>query len=225
MTATWDELRRHEEAKPYWARLQRFLAEERANYQVLPDEDQVFAALTATPFDAVNVVIVGQDPYPTLGHAHGLAFSVMPGVEIPDSLRNIYAELAEDLGQPAPTHGNLEHWAEEGVLLLNTTLTVRAGARKSHTRAEWWRFTHEVLRALGSSPEPTVFILWGASARKRRRLIEDHHCVIESSHPSPLSAHRTGRTYDSFFGSKPFTRANKFLKAHGRGPVEWNFST
>lgn len=219
MTTTWDELRQSEEAKPYWGRLQSFLEEEeRANHRVLPAKNQVFAALDATPFDRAKVVILGQDPYPTPGHAHGLAFSVPPGEAIPDSLTNIYTELTTDLDVPAPQHGNLEHWSRQGVLLLNTTLTVRARARKSHGHAEWWRFTHEVVRSLGTRPEPTVFMLWGAPARKRKRLIDAHHCVIESSHPSPLSASRGN---PSFFGSRPFSKANEFLREHDRDPIDW----
>lgn len=151
---TWDDLRRLEMDKPYWEDLRAYLAKERASEEVLPAEDEVFAALEATPFDRVKVVILGQDPYPTPGHAHGLAFSVRPGVKIPHSLANIHKELESDLGVPRPNHGTLEHWARQGVLLLNTTLTVCAGAADSHRRAGWRHFTKEVVRALGSGPSP-----------------------------------------------------------------------
>ena len=221
MTTTWDELRSLEETKPYWGRLQNFLADERGHRGVLPAEDQVFAALDATPFDEVKIVVLGQDPYPTPGDAHGLAFSVPPGVDVPRSLRNIFTELTDDLHVPAPDHGCLEHWAQQGVLLLNTTLTVGPGDRNSHAGAEWWRFTTEVIRALGARPEPTVFMLWGAPARKKKKLIADHHCVIESSHPSPISVFRSSAAYESFCGSRPFSRANTFLKEHGRAPIDW----
>ena len=218
---TWDELRRLEMDKPYWEDLRAHLAKERASHEVLPADDQVFAALEATPFDRVKVVVLGQDPYPTPGHAHGLAFSVRPGIKIPHSLANIHKELESDLGVARPNHGNLEHWAHQGVLLLNTTLTVRAGAADSHRGAGWTYFTDEVVRALGERPEPTVFMLWGVPARKRKALIREQHLVIESSHPSPKSAHRSSPAYRSFLGSKPFTRANEFLESRGRGQVEW----
>lgn len=218
---TWDDLRRLEMDKPYWEDLRAYLAQERASEEVLPADDQVFAALEATPFDRVKVVILGQDPYPTPGHAHGLAFSVRPGVKIPPSLANIHKEMESDLGVPRPNHGNLEHWARQGVLLLNTTLTVRAGAADSHRRAGWRHFTDEVVHALGERSEPTVFMLWGAAARKRKVLIREQHLIIESSHPSPKSAHRSSSAYDSFFGSRPFSRANEFLESQGRGQAEW----
>lgn len=218
---TWDDLLRIEVDKQYWAHLEAHLAEERARHEVLPAEDEVFAALEATPFDRVKVVILGQDPYPTPDHAHGLAFSVRPGVKIPHSLANIHKEMESDLGLPRPHHGNLEHWARQGVLLLNTTLTVRAGVADSHRRWGWRHFTDEVVRALGERSEPTVFMLWGAAARKRKALIREQHLIIESSHPSPKSAHRSSPAYSSFLGSKPFSRANEFLESRGRGQVEW----
>lgn len=146
---------------------------------------------------------------------------MLPRVRTTDSLKNVHKELASDLGVSTPDHGNLQHWADQGVLLLNTILTVRAGVRNSHAGLGWWRFTHEVVRALGERPEHTVFMLWGAPARKRKKLIADHHHLIESSHPSPLSVLRSGKKYRSFSGSKPFSRANEFLTSKDRSPVDW----
>lgn len=215
MIEDWAALRRQEEAKGYWHELQDFVAEENAQYEVFPPADQVFRAFELTPYAEVRAVIVGQDPYHGPDQAHGLAFSVAEGVPVPPSLRNIFAELQDDLGCTPPDHGSLEAWARQGVLLLNTALTVRRGQAKSHARQGWEKFTDEALKALGSRPEPTVFALWGAAARKKKRWIGPQHYIIESSHPSPLSA------YKGFFGSRPFSRANEFLEATGRGRIEW----
>lgn len=203
---------------PYWRSLQEFVADERQHHEVFPPVDQVFAALHLTPFGSVKAVILGQDPYHGPGQAHGLCFSVPVGVEPPPSLRNIYTERESDLGLTPPPHGNLEAWARQGVLLLNTTLTVRARRAASHQGKGWEVFTDEVIRAVASKPETVVFILWGAAARKKKALIGRagaHHHVIESAHPSPLSA-RNG-----FFGSRPFSRTNDALQAAGREPVDW----
>ncbi len=212
----WNPLLRAEFDKPYWAELQRFVADERARHPVYPPRDEVFAALHRTPYAEVKVVILGQDPYHGRGQAHGLCFSVRDGVAQPPSLRNILVELESDLGIPAPRSGNLQRWADQGVLLLNTTLTVRAGAAASHQRHGWETFTDQVIRAVNAKEERVVFILWGSAAKRKRELIDtDRHVTIESVHPSPLSASR------GFFGSRPFSRANAALVEAGREPVDW----
>jgi uracil-DNA glycosylase len=217
MTATdWNPLLRTEFEQDYWKQLQAFLRQERAAHTVFPAHDDVFAALHLTSYADTRVVILGQDPYHGPGQAHGLSFSVRPGVDIPPSLRNIYKELAEDLGIASPGHGNLEAWARNGVLLLNTALTVRAHNAGSHRGKGWEQFTDRVIEVVSAKPEPVVFILWGNNARAKKPLIAAHHHVIESPHPSPLSASR------GFFGSKPFSRANAALVAAGRDPVDWN---
>ena len=217
MGTNWDTLLAEEAAKAYWSDLQRFVADERARGDVYPPEDEVFAALNATPYEEVKVVILGQDPYPGTGEANGLAFSVHKGIGVPGSLGNIFTELDSDLGIDRPNHGSLAHWANEGVLLLNTVLTVRAGDRNSHRRAGWKAFTDEALRTVSAKDEPVVFMLWGNPARSKRNLIASRHLVIESSHPSGLSARRTSQP---FFGSRPFSTANDFLKATGR-EIDW----
>lgn len=212
----WNPVLRAELAKPYWADLQCFVADERSRHTVYPPHDEVFAALHATPFDAVKVVLLGQDPYHGPRQAHGLCFSVRPPVAPPPSLQNVFAELEADLGIAHPGHGCLDAWAAEGVLLLNTTLTVRAGQAGSHQGRGWETFTDEVITAVSAKPEPVVFLLWGASARKKRALVDtSRHTIIESAHPSPLSA-RNG-----FFGSRPFSRANEALVAADREPLDW----
>jgi uracil-DNA glycosylase len=215
----WNPILRAELAKPYWAELQRFVAAERSQGPVYPAADEVFAALHLTPFAAVKVLILGQDPYHGAGQAHGLCFSVRRGVPTPPSLVNILKELESDLGIAPPDHGCLDSWARQGVLLLNATLTVRARQAASHQGRGWETFTDAVIRAVNDKPERVVFILWGASARKKRGLIDtSRHVVIESAHPSPLSAH------NGFFGSRPFSRANAALAAAGREPVDWCIS-
>jgi uracil-DNA glycosylase len=212
----WNPVLRRELAEPYWAELQAFVAAERATHPVYPPPAEVFAALHLTAFASVKVVILGQDPYHGPGQAHGLCFSVRRGVPAPPSLRNVFAELEADLGLPAPRHGDLGHWARQGVLLLNTTLTVRGGAAASHPGKGWEVFTDRVLDAVNAKPERVVFVLWGAAARRKKALIDTtRHAVIESAHPSPLSAH------NGFFGSRPFSRANQALVDAGREPVDW----
>jgi len=212
----WNPILRAELAKPYWPELQRFVADERAQHAVYPSHDEVFAALHLTPFEQVEVVILGQDPYHGPGQAHGLCFSVRPGVAQPPSLRNILKELHTDLGIEPAGHGCLDAWAKQGVLLLNTTLTVRAGQAASHQGKGWETFTDAVIRAVSAKPERVVFILWGASARRKRALIDTtRHTILESAHPSPLSAH------NGFFGSRPFSRANEALQAAGQDPIDW----
>ena len=213
----WNPLLRAEFAKPYWAELRTFVAEERTRIDVYPPAEQVFAALHQTPFAEVKVLILGQDPYHGRGQAHGLCFSVRPGVAAPPSLRNIFSELESDVGVPRPNHGCLNAWTTQGVLLLNTTLTVRAHQAASHQRKGWETFTDQVIRAVNTKDEPVVFVLWGAAARKKKALIDTaRHVVIESAHPSPLSAH------NGFFGSRPFSRTNEALVAAGHPPIDWS---
>ncbi len=203
-------------AQPYFAALTAFVAGERAAHPVFPPERDVFNAFRYTPLADVRVVLLGQDPYPTEGQAHGLCFSVRPGVTIPGSLRNMYKELQADLGVPPAKHGHLVHWAKQGVLMLNACLTVRGGAPNSHKDRGWERFTDAALAAVNARPEPAVFILWGAYAQKKLKLIDAaRHAVVQSAHPSPLSA-KSG-----FFGSKPFSQVNAALTRFGRPPVDW----
>ncbi|WP_324741215.1 uracil-DNA glycosylase [Tsuneonella sp. CC-YZS046] len=195
-------------------------AEEAAGKRIYPPRGQRLAALELTPLDKVKVVILGQDPYHGPGQAHGLSFSVPQGVPPPPSLVNIYKELKSDLGIGPPDHGDLSHWAKQGVLLLNNALTVEAGQAGSHQNRGWEAITDAAVAAVAARPEPSVFILWGSHAQaKAARIPEltdsDRHLVIRSPHPSPLSAHR------GFFGSKPFSRANAFLEANGRGAIDW----
>jgi uracil-DNA glycosylase len=212
----WNPILRAEFDKPYWQPLMDFVATERAHHTVYPPIDEVFSALHLTPYADVKVLIVGQDPYHGPRQAHGLCFSVRRGVPIPPSLKNIHTELHDDLGIPIPDHGNLEAWARQGVLLLNTSLTVRAGQAGSHSGKGWEHFTDEVIRAVDAKPDPVVFILWGGHARKKKALIDtQRHAVIESAHPSPLSAH------NGFFGSRPFSATNDALVAAGRTPIDW----
>lgn len=215
----WNPLLRDEFAKPYWSELQRFVADERARHAVYPPAEEVFAALHRTAYADVKVVILGQDPYHGAGQAHGLCFSVRDGVPQPPSLRNILIELEADLRIPAPRNGNLQRWADQGVLLLNTTLTVRAGQAASHQRHGWETFTDQVIRAVNEKDERVVFLLWGSAARRKRDLIDtSRHVIIESVHPSPLSAS------GGFFGSRPFSRANAALVEAGREPVDWSLT-
>lgn len=217
-TTDWNPHLRGQLRLPYWQELQSFVASERARTQVYPPEHQVFAALHLTALASVRAVILGQDPYHGPGQAHGLCFSVADGVAIPPSLRNIYVERESDLGLAPPTHGNLTAWARQGVLLLNTTLTVRAGAAASHQGKGWETFTDEVIRVAAAKDTTVVFILWGAAARRKKAIINEigpHHAIIESAHPSPLSAH------NGFFGSRPFSRTNQALTDAGVDSIDW----
>lgn len=212
----WNPLLRGEFTKPYWSDLQDFVAGERQQHTVYPAPGDVFASLHLTPFADTRVLILGQDPYHGPRQAHGLCFSVTRGVPIPPSLANIHTELRDDLGIEPPGHGNLEAWARRGVLLLNTTLTVRAGQAASHQGRGWETFTDEVIGTVDGKDHRVVFILWGSHARRKKALIDSRrHTVIESAHPSPLSA-RNG-----FFGSRPFSRANAALADAGLDPIDW----
>ncbi len=216
-TTDWNPILRAEFDKPYWSELMAFVAEERATKEIFPPHEDVFAALHLTPYADVKVLILGQDPYHGPGQAHGLCFSVRDGIRVPPSLVNIYKELEFDLGLPIPASGNLERWARQGVLLLNTSLTVRSGDAASHQGRGWEVFTDEVIHAVNRKSDRVVFVLWGASARKKKDFIDtSRHVIIESPHPSPLSAHR------GFFGTRPFSRANDALVAAGREPVDWS---
>jgi uracil-DNA glycosylase len=218
------ELRASLEA-PYWSELMEYVSSERQRHEVVPSAEQTFRAFELTPFDDVRVVILGQDPYPTPGNADGLAFSVSnPSAKTPDSLRNVFAEVAADVGAPKPTSNSLAGWAQQGVLLLNTALTLRVGDKDDHAAHRQWRwkrqgwhtFTDAVISRISARDLPVVFILWGADARKKAKLIDtDRHLVIEQVHPSQLSARK------GFFGSKPFSQANEFLRQSGRGTVDW----
>ncbi|MGB1699279.1 MAG: uracil-DNA glycosylase [Nannocystaceae bacterium] len=213
----WAALLEPATSTPSWRLLHDFLTNERAAHQVFPPSSEVFTALRLTPPSRVRVVLLGQDPYHGEGQAHGLAFSVPAGVKAPPSLRNMFKELRDDLGQPTPAHGDLSSWASQGVLLLNTVLTVRAGEANSHQKRGWEPFTDALIRGLAGRAQPLVFVLWGNAARKKRRLIDaPHHEVLEGVHPSPLSAHR------GFFGSRPFSAINAALERLGHPSIDWS---
>jgi uracil-DNA glycosylase len=206
-------------ASPYFAELTRFVEAERVEHQdcIFPPESQVFRALELTPLARVRVLILGQDPYPTRGHAHGLAFSVLPVVKpLPASLRNIFKERHSDLGLPVPVCGSLVPWAESGVLLLNSVLTVREGQANSHQNRGWERFTDAIISLVSAQSQHVVFVLWGKSAQKKEPLIDSsRHSILKSAHPSPLSAN-TG-----FLGSRPFSKINATLREHASEEIDW----
>ncbi len=202
--------------KPYYAKLYETVKREYNTYQVFPAPDDIFAAFELTPLSQVKVVILGQDPYHNVGQAHGLCFSVKPDVEIPPSLVNIYQELHDDLDCTIPNNGCLVKWAKQGVLLLNTVLTVRAHRANSHRGIGWEEFTDAAIRAVNQQDRPVVFILWGRPAQMKRSMLNNlKHLVLTAPHPSPLSASR------GFFGSRPFSQTNAFLSAHGVEPIDW----
>jgi len=216
LPASWRKALDLETRQPYWADLTRFLAAERATQTVLPPEADVFNAFRFTPLERVEVLLLGQDPYPTPGVAHGLCFSVRPGVRLPASLRNIYRELEADVGAKPVAHGYLAAWARQGVLMLNACLTVRAGEPNSHAGKGWEKFTDAAIRAVNARERPVVFLLWGSYAQKKEKLIDaGRHVVIKGVHPSPLSADK------GFFGSKPFSKVNAALAAAGEKPIDW----
>ncbi|MDE0268286.1 MAG: uracil-DNA glycosylase [Acidimicrobiaceae bacterium] len=212
----WNPMLREELAKPYWHELQHFVRSERTNHTIYPPNEEVFAALHLTSYASVRVLILGQDPYHGPQQAHGLCFSVRQGIAKPPSLQNIFIELRNDIGAPIPNHGSLAHWAQQGVLLLNTTLTVRAGQAASHQGRGWETFTDKVIQVVNDKTEQMVFIFWGNSARKKKTLVDTtRHTVIESAHPSPMAANR------GFFGSRPFSRTNEALAEAGQKPIDW----
>ena len=202
--------------KPYYAQLFHFIKQEYSTHVVFPPADEIFNAFHFTPLSQVKVVILGQDPYHNYGQAHGLCFSVKKGVEIPPSLANIYQELHDDLGCKIPEHGCLTKWARQGVLMLNTVLTVRAHQAHSHRDIGWEEFTDAAIRALNKEDRPIVFILWGAPAQRKAVMLDNPaHLILKAPHPSPLSAFR------GFFGSRPFSKANAFLREHGEAEIDW----
>lgn len=212
----WAQFMEKEFQKDYYLRLRAFLKQEYATYTVYPEMRDIFNALQFTDYHNTKVVILGQDPYHGFNQAHGLSFSVKPEVKIPPSLQNIYKELHQDLGISIPNHGCLVNWAKQGVLLLNTVLTVREGQPNSHKGQGWEFFTNEVIKQVNAKEDPVVFILWGRHAQEKETLITAaHHLVIKSPHPSPFSAHK------GFFGSRPFSQTNKFLEEVGRTPIDW----
>lgn len=215
----WDELLQGEFEKEYYLTLREFLKKEYFSGTVYPDMHDIFNALKYTALCDVKVVILGQDPYHEPSQAHGLCFSVKKGVDKPPSLKNIYSELKTDVGVQEPVHGELTQWAEQGVLLLNTVLTVKAHQANSHKGKGWEIFTDRVIQIVNENALPTVFILWGANARSKKTLITNpRHLILESVHPSPLSA------YNGFFGCKHFSRANEFLEQNGRGKINWQIN-
>ena len=214
--SSWKEVLKEEFEKPYFEKLIGFIKSEYKSKTIYPAGKNIFAAFNATSFDKVKVVILGQDPYHGPGQAHGLSFSVPEGIPHPPSLRNIFKELNSDLNVPVPKSGNLEKWARQGVFLLNATLTVRASNAGSHQNKGWEEFTDAVIQKLSEEKENLVFILWGAYAQKKGKLIDaEKHFIIKSVHPSPLSAH------NGFFGSKPFSKTNKYLKSIGKSEINW----
>lgn len=215
----WDEIISDLFTSDKYLAIRKFLVKEYSEREIYPSMYDLFNAFKKTPYKSVKAVILGQDPYHEPGQAHGLCFSVKQGVKLPPSLVNIYKEFKTDLGITQPNNGDLTKWAEEGILLLNTTLSVRRGQANSHKDCGWTWFTDEVIKRLSDRQEPMVFILWGANARSKKALIDkSKHLIIESAHPSPLSA------YNGFFGSKPFSKTNDFLKAHGVKEIDWDLN-
>ena len=213
---TWREFVEHEAEQPYFRRLMNRIDAERQKFDVYPPREDMFSCFAACPLDSVKVVIIGQDPYHGPGQAHGMSFSVRPGVKLPPSLQNIFKELVDDVGGEMPTSGYLEPWAKQGVLLMNTAWSVRRGQAGSHADYGWAEFSQHVLQLLNDYDQPLVFILWGAHAQKVGQVVTDpKHLKIATAHPSPFSANR------GFFGSKPFSRANDFLVKNNRKPVDW----
>jgi uracil-DNA glycosylase len=215
----WQEVLGEEFQKPYYRQLREFLKNEYENYTVYPKQEDIFNALQYTPYRDVKTVILGQDPYHGPGQAHGLSFSVKPDVKIPPSLKNIFKEMQADLGCDIPNNGYLVKWAKEGVLLLNTVLTVRKGQAHSHKGKGWELFTDRVIQKLNEREKPVIFILWGKPAQEKGKLIDDSkHFILTSPHPSPFSARK------GFFGSRPFSKANELLRKQGEEPIDWKIS-
>ncbi len=216
----WLEILNEEFKKPYYKELYNKVLDEYNHHQVFPPADELYNAFHLTPLSKVKVVVLGQDPYHNVGQAHGLSFSVKPGVDIPPSLVNIYQELRDDCGCTIPNHGCLTKWAEQGVLLLNTVLTVRAHEANSHRGIGWELFTDAAIRAINTQNRPIVYLLWGRPAQAKKSMITNpNHCVLMAPHPSPLSAYR------GFFGCKHFSKANDFLIAGGQEPIDWQIES
>ena len=216
MMTTWNKILKEEMQKDYYQELQAFVQKRRSEVRVFPEEKNVFNALELTPFESVKVVILGQDPYHGFGQAHGLSFSVQKGIPLPPSLKNIYKELQEDIGGEFPTEGDLSHWAKQGVLLLNTVLTVEEGNANSHKGMGWERLTNRLIESLNELNHPVIFILWGKPAQDKEKLITNpSHVILKAPHPSPLSAYR------GFFGSKPFSKVNEILIQQGQTLICW----
>jgi uracil-DNA glycosylase len=216
LPSSWRPLLAREFDKPYFRSLQKFLESEQQSHTIYPPKKDIFRALELTPYKKVNVLLLGQDPYPGENQAHGLCFSVRPGIKPPASLRNIYKELQTDVGFRIPNHGYLASWAEQGILMINAVLTVRAGQPNSHKGMGWENFTDTIISRVNERESAVVFVLWGAYAQKKVKLIDtDRHTIIKSAHPSPLSA-RNG-----FFGSRPFSAINKALRAAGKPLIDW----
>ena len=214
--SSWKEKLASEFDKPYFINLIDFVKQEYANHIIYPPGKEIFRAFDKCPFNEVKVVIIGQDPYHGPGQANGLCFSVKDGVAMPPSLKNIFKEIEDDLGKPFPKTGNLERWAEQGVLLLNATLTVQANTAGSHQKKGWEEFTDAVIKHISDEKEHVVFILWGAYAQKKGSVIDTKkHLVLQSAHPSPFSAD------NGFFGSKPFSKTNDYLVEHDETPIDW----
>lgn len=212
----WLPFLKNEFSKPYYKTLYNFVKSEYSNYVIYPPSDEIFSALEQTPVNEVKVVIIGQDPYHERGQAHGMSFSVKPGIKIPPSLQNMYKELRDELGLYIPNNGYLDKWARQGVLLLNTVLTVREGEANSHKGKGWEEFTDAVIKAVNEQDRPVVYLLWGSNARAKKKLINNpKHLVLESVHPSPLSA------YNGFFGCGHFAKANEYLKNNGLKEIDW----
>lgn len=215
----WEEWLIQEKQQPYYTELMRFLEDEYKQKQIFPPQAELFSAFQYCDLKQIKVVILGQDPYHEKNQAHGLAFSVRKGIKIPPSLRNIYKELHDDLGIEIPTHGCLTSWAKQGVFMLNAVLSVREGQAGSHHNKGWETFSDHVIQTINAECENVVFLLWGAPAQRKQSLIDSNkHCVLCAPHPSPLSAYR------GFFGSKPFSQTNAYLKAHGRGEIDWRIA-
>ena len=214
---SWKKVLKEEFSKPYFEQIVLHIKTEKSQGKIIyPPGPLIFNAFNTTPFDKVKVVILGQDPYHGPGQAHGLCFSVQNGVPPPPSLINIFKELQEDIGVPIPDHGNLTYWAEQGVFLLNASLTVRAGEPMSHSKIGWAQFTDEVIKKISAEKKHVVFILWGKFAQEKKSLIDEtKHCILRSTHPSPLSAHA------GFLGCKHFSKANAYLMSKGIDPVDW----
>ena len=214
---SWDEILAEEFKKEYYLKLRSFLKQEYGSFTVYPDMNNIFNSLKYADYNSIKAVIIGQDPYHEPNQAHGLAFSVMKGNPLPPSLKNIYKEIEEDLGIAPPSHGELTYWAKQGVLLLNNALTVRRGQANSHRGKGWEQFTDAVITKVNQKDSPVVYLLWGANAREKTRLINNpKHLILTGAHPSPLSA------YNGFFGCKHFSKCNNFLQQQGAEPIDWS---